>query len=311
MADNEKIMHFANFNITYGSSEEPMLNHFEDIIFPAFTSGIKRGKTDEYPAFYLDGVYVEEIEDQLVLVGNYIKDMQYDIHTTVQDGKLISSPAEVPTAPYSRFIIFLRNHRMVLVRNETQSPDIRSFQATVRSVLHKYISDTNRERDTNDKLPHALVNIVDIPLSEDIDEILKSVSKINWIRFRFFPLNNDFNPNPIMDNFKELMKTVGSKHANMELRSPDSKGEIKSLLVSSSGLAIPSLQVIDSTGNKTKIEESKFTSNKKIRFGRDITPSDDEYIINQASKDRIISEASVGNNALYMRFIGTIKKHLN
>ena len=32
----------ANFNVTFGKQDEPMLNYFETIIFPAFTSGIKR-----------------------------------------------------------------------------------------------------------------------------------------------------------------------------------------------------------------------------------------------------------------------------
>ena len=41
---------------------------------------------------------------------------------------------------------------MILVRNETASPDIRSFQATVREILNQYIRDVNRERDQNNKL---------------------------------------------------------------------------------------------------------------------------------------------------------------
>lgn len=30
----EKTIHFANFNITFGENEEAMLMHFEDIIIP-------------------------------------------------------------------------------------------------------------------------------------------------------------------------------------------------------------------------------------------------------------------------------------
>ncbi|MEG1564552.1 MAG: hypothetical protein RR365_12630 [Bacteroides sp.] len=186
MAENEKIMHFANFNITYEVDEKPMLEHFSDIVFPAFLSEYKRGKKDEGPLFYFDGVEIKNIENEYVLVGNYVKDTKYDVHTTVQDGKLVSSPAKVPTAPYSRFIIFLNNHRMVLVRNESQSPDIRSFQATVRKILSNYISQTNSvNKEIKNRLPGALVHIVDIPLPKDINEVLKNVSKINWLRLRF------------------------------------------------------------------------------------------------------------------------------
>lgn len=75
MAENEKIMHFANFNVTFGSQVDPMLTHFEDIIFPAFTSGYKRGKIGERPLFYMADVEIKQIEGEYLLTGNYIKDM--------------------------------------------------------------------------------------------------------------------------------------------------------------------------------------------------------------------------------------------
>lgn len=178
MGTSEKIMHYANFNITYGPTEDPMLTHFEDIIWPAFLSDFKRGKKNEHPLFYLSDIALKEISGDMVLVGNYIKDTQYDIRTTVQNGELVSTPSSVPTAPYSRFIIFLKNHRMILVRNESQSPDIRSFQATIRSLLYNYISNENQKiKEKDKKLPHALVNIVDIPLPQDIEETLKDVKE--------------------------------------------------------------------------------------------------------------------------------------
>ena len=31
----EKTMYFANFNITFGEKDEPMLSHVEDIMIPA------------------------------------------------------------------------------------------------------------------------------------------------------------------------------------------------------------------------------------------------------------------------------------
>lgn len=113
MGTSEKIMHYANFNITYGPTEDPMLTHFEDIIWPAFLSDFKRGKKNEHPLFYLSDIALKEISGDMVLVGNYIKDTQYDIRTTVQNGELVSTPSSVPTAPYSRFIIFLKNSFML------------------------------------------------------------------------------------------------------------------------------------------------------------------------------------------------------
>lgn len=254
MADNYKIMHYANFNITYGEKEEPMLEHFEDIIFPAFISNYRRGKPDEYPIFYFDGIGIKEIDGDFVLVGNYIKDTQYNVRTTVHDGKLLSTPAEIPTAPYSRFIVFLKNHRMILVRNEPQSPDIRSFQATVRKMLNHYIRKENRKREKGKKLPHAHVNIVDIPLKSNVEDLLKEVQKINWLKFRFFPLNNDISPIPFAENIDKEMKSIQSKRANVQFTSPESKEQITSLIDQSAGLAVATLEVRDADGNILNFE---------------------------------------------------------
>lgn len=303
MANSDRIMHFANFNITYGPNEEPMLSHFEDIIYPAFLSDYKRGKTDERPLFYMSDVKIKVIEDDYVLVGNYIKDTQYDVHTTIQDGELVSTPSSVPTAPYSRFIIFLKNHRMILVRNESQSPDIRSFQATVRVIVNKYVSNTNRKiKEKKDKLPNALINIVDIPLPNDIEAVLKDVKKINWLKMRFFPLNNDIDPIPVAQNIDLEMKKIGSKRAHIQFTSPESKEEVKGLIDRSAGLAVSTLEVMDENGNKTKIKEEQFTSSSKISFGRDIKPEDDPYIVAQAKRDGVVSVVSEDNHKLYNRF---------
>ena len=308
MGISERIMHYANFNITYGPNEDPMLIHFEDIIWPAFLSDFKRGKETERPLFYLSDVALKEINGNIVLTGNYIKDTQYDIRTTIQNGELVSTPSSVPTAPYSRFVIFLENHRMILVRNESQSPDIRSFQATIRSLLHNYISNTNRKIKEKDKrLPHALVNIVDIPLPQDIEATLKDVNKINWLRIRFFPLNNDISPIPVAEDIDQQMKKLGSTHAHVQFTSPESKEEVKNLIERSSGLAVSTLEVLDSNGNKTKIKEEQFTSSKKIPFGRDILPEDDAYIIDQAKKDTAVTVISEENKVLFGKFKGVLK----
>ena len=69
MALSEKIMYFANFNITFGKAEEPMLMHFLDIIYPAFIAGYKRGEAEARTHFYISGVEVKEYAGEFVLTG--------------------------------------------------------------------------------------------------------------------------------------------------------------------------------------------------------------------------------------------------
>ncbi|MPM40460.1 hypothetical protein SDC9_87104 [bioreactor metagenome] len=198
---------------------------------------------------------------------------------------------------------------MILIRNEAQSPDIRSFQATVRKMLSNFIRQKNRSVTEKDqKLPIAYVNIVDIPMQKDIEEILKNVRKINWLKFRFFPLNNDLNTVPFAEDITKEMKKIECKHANAQFISPDSKSEVKALINQSAGLAVATLEIIDSNGNKTKIKENQFTSNRKIKITQNISPEHDNFIVEQAKKDLVITPVSSANSLLYETFKPVIEK---
>lgn len=311
MALTEKVMHFANFNITFGKTEEPMLSHFLDIIYPAFKAGYKRGDGEASTHFYISGVEVKDFDGEYVLSGNFIKDTRYNVFTTYQNGEIVSAPSSVPTAPYSRFIIFLKNHRMILVRNESQSPDIRSFQAMIRNIISRYTSNENRKRKNDDKLPNALVNIVDIPLPKDIRFILKNVKKIKSLQLRFFPLNNDISPLPLFENVKNNMKLVDSKRAQVKFNSPGSKEGVENVISRSAGLAATALEVVNENGNIARIREDQFSSTTKVPYGGNIKSEDDDYLIAIAKKEAAISVTSAENAKLYQRFLNGIRNLLS
>lgn len=307
---SEKVMHFANFNITFGDTEEPMLSYFESMIFPAFTGGYQRGKAGGSIYSLQDVKVLSDKDGDLVCVGHFIKDTHYRVHTTLQDGQLVSSPAEVPTAPYSRFIIFLKNHRMILVRNEPHGPDIRSFQATVRDILNQHRREMNKEREAVDQLPFAMVNIVDIPLREDIETILSDVDKVNWLKLRFFPLNNDLLPSPLHENIMQEMDRVDSKTANMQFNTPGSKAGVQQLVEQVAGLANTTMRVTYSDGQKRNIRDDSFSSNKKIQLARDISEADDGFFISVAKENDVVTNISPDNQRLYDRLKDSIARLL-
>lgn len=307
---DEKVMQFANFNITFGNNNEPMLEYFEKIIFPAFKSEYIRGKKEDLARYSFSDVEIKEIDGEYVLVGNYIKDTEYQVVTTVQKGDLVSTPAHVPTAPYSRFLIFLKNHKMVLVRNEMRSPDVRSFQRTVRDMLTVFIRKANQKREKDEKYPIAIVHIVDIPLSDNIENVLKTVNKVNWLKLRFFPLNNDLDPLPLFRTIREDMKKVGSRTGNLVFNSPGSKNGIKDVIQATGGMAVASMKVTDSEGETRNIKEDAFTSSSKIGYDGNVSSQGDSYIALQAKKNDAVNRTSEENAKLYERFekqIGALK----
>lgn len=316
----EKIMYFANFNITLGKEDEPMLSRFEDIIFPAFISDLTRGGKNEEgkdtgPVYSLKNIEIKESKDgQYVMVGNCIKDTEYTIHTTLKDGELASTPGNIPTAPYSRFVIFLRNHRMVLIKNENYSPDIKSFQATVRIILNKYIRTANKENKEKNlpALPYANVNIVDMKLKEDIIQTINNLSKINKLKLRFFPLNNDNDPLPLAEAIRSKMRDLSSKTANMNFNNPESSEDVKDFLIETtgSGLAIATLEGLDAEGEPVRVKEDTFTSSRRIEFNKNIEPTDDEYMISVARKNSSINITSGENDNSYNNFISIFNRFM-
>lgn len=305
---DEKVMQFANFNITFGQENSPMLEYFEDIVFPAFTGGYIRGKEDDKTKYSFDGVAIKQIDSEYMMVGNFVKDTEYNVITTVQEGELISSPARVPTAPYSRFIIFLKNHRMVLIRNEPASPDIRSFQKTVSEILMKHIRKENKTREANRKLPVAIAHIVDIPRAETIEQALSNIKKVNWLKFRFFPLNNDLDTLPLARAVREGMQVAGSRTGNIKFNSPENSKGIQDVIVATGGLAEVSLEVTDMDGEVRRIKEGSFSSNTKIEYNGNVSANGDPYLVQQAKKNKAMNTVSDDNAKLYELVLDVLKR---
>lgn len=307
----EKSMQFANFNITFGRQNEPMLTHFEDVLFPAFNSGYIRGKKDEYPRYSFSDIAISEIDGEYVLVGNFVKETEYKVITTVSHGSLVSTPADVPTAPYSRFLIFLKNHRMVLVKNENASPDIRSFQKTLREIVSKYLHAENQEREDKEKLPDAIINIIDIPLPESVETVLKDVKKIKWLRFRFFPLNNDLPVDPVFNLVTQSMGELGSRTANLVFNTPGSKDGVQSLLNATGGMAESTMQIEDNDGSSRKIKQDHFSSSVKVDYHGNLSANGDQYLAARAKKYGLVNWLSDENHKLYESFKEAIKRFVH
>lgn len=95
---DEKSMQFANFNITFGENDAPMLKHFSDIIFPAFSGDYIRGKRDSVPRYFFAGVEIKEVDNEYVMVGNFIKEASNPVPTPLL-GHRCRSSQEITGSP--------------------------------------------------------------------------------------------------------------------------------------------------------------------------------------------------------------------
>lgn len=270
-------------------------------MYPAFCND-QKVRTSKNVSYFSD-VELKLINSEYVLTGNLIRETHYRVRTIVVDNELVSSPNSVPTAPYSRFLIYLKSHRMILVKNEGQSPNLKSFQVVLRKVVERYIREVNRERDKADLplFPNALINIVNMPLPDSIDETIKEFAKIKSINLRFFPLNNDIDPAPLLGLVRSTMNSIDSKTGNLTFNSPKSANGISGLFQDSvaSGVASATVTGEKEDGTKVKITDNQLGSELQIPSSGNLSGDDDKRIAEYCMKRNYLPEASEDNAALY------------
>lgn len=310
----KKNIYLGNFNITFGDEFTPMLEMFESVIYPSFTqSGIIRNvkEGNNTSKYFFNEVKLKYIDDEVCLTGNYVKQTMYNVVSQYQEEHLIESDISIPTAPYSRFIIFLKNHRMVLTKNEVNSPSIKSFAKTVEFVLKQYIRKKNKGLPKDEKTPLPNVNIINLNLDSSIEEALKNVKKIKSFTLCFFPLNNDINPSPLINDVNGFIKATGSNSANLRCNSPDSKEIIEETIKKSNGNFTPKLEVVEYGGASKRITSDTFTSSKEISISHNLSPEDDENIALVAKQEKKINYCSSDNAKLYEKILLKLQKIMN
>lgn len=244
---NTKQMYVANLNVVFGKDEEPLIDYVESLVLPALKSGIRR-ETDNRTSFIFEDVCIKEIEqEEYVLQGVLIKNTILDVMSEYTDDRgLEKTDKHYRTAPYSVFILYLRNHRMLLVKNQNGSPDVRSFTAAFRDILREYtkIENTHRKKEGQGLLPYAIVNSTGIKTAKNVKEALKDVDKIEKLILKFYPMNAEWDMNPMFEGIdQKIRKTIKSKSGRMIFNSPQSKEGVADIIESTEGIVKSELKV--------------------------------------------------------------------
>lgn len=308
-------MDIANFNLTFGKEEAPMLDYFEDFIYPAFLEGIEREKDEA--SYYLDNIKLVETELGIALTGLLVKNTIVNILSkkNKKTGELEETNESHPTAPYSFFCLFLKNHRLVFVPNQKESPRLVSFATTIRYILKQYAK-LLKESDENKKIPGFELDVIGIASKDSILKELKKVDKISSMNLRFYPLNGEDLEE--MDSFVDELihmghktrKVVGSRTLNMNVTSPQNKDKVAELAEDIEGTAETTLHVVYPGKQKGKIKHDKVVQKRLVQIDSDHIANRDKEIIKEAEKVPSIVRVSKTNKSIYEKFYGKISKLL-
>lgn len=305
-----KQMYVADLNVVFGKKEEPLIKHIDDIVLPALQSR-RYIESSERVGYIFENVQLNEIEEsEYIIQGILIKDTVLDIMSEYSSDKgLEKTNKHFKSSPYSVFLIYLRNHRMLLVKNQAGSPDIRSFGVALRETVKGYVAQQNIELRLADAklLPMPKIHIAGIKTAQNVKEALKDVEKISQLTFKFYPLNSEWDYGSVFGQIdRTIRKEIGSKKGKMVFTSPKSKDGVAEIIESTEGLVQSEMKVtyksdlsISGTKKRGTIRDNEISDVMNIDLVNEL---DEAYLeIYENGKDIKALEVQPQNNLMYYR----------
>jgi hypothetical protein len=313
-AKKMKNVSVANFNTVFlldNDVEAPLLEYFDTIVMPALQSGIQRTVNDD--KYIIMNTEVEETEDKEYVLRGYIvkKTVLERLSDLDSDGNLIEMDDRYSAAPFSLFIIYLKNHRMIYVENQKGSPKLSSFRSTIKYIIDSYVREQNRLREEEGEplLPIPLVNVVGIPSKNNLTNELREVEKINQLTLRFFPLNGDGDidfSGSLGYLANEARKRLGCKTGAINYNSPDNIPGVIDVLSEAEGTIEPILKVTDRNNVKKTIRNDKMSERMKLNISGDSLKEEIQSSIVEGSKIDSVQYTSQENAEIYSRNVSKI-----
>lgn len=313
-AKKMKNVSVANFNTVFlldNDVEAPLLEYFDTIVMPALQSGIQRTVNDD--KYIIMNTEVEETEDKEYVLRGYIvkKTVLERLSDLDSDGNLIEMDDRYSAAPFSLFIIYLKNHRMIYVENQKGSPKLSSFRSTIKYIIDSYVREQNRlhEEEGEPLLPIPLVNVVGIPSKNNLTNELREVEKINQLTLRFFPLNGDGDidlSGSLGYLSSEVRKRLGSKTGEISFNSPDNKQGVIDMLTEAEGTIEPIIKVTCENNVRRTIRNDKMSESMKLNISGNNLREEIQNSIVEGSRIDSVQYTSQENADIYSRNVRKI-----
>lgn len=281
----KKKMCIANFNTVFedNDKEYPMLDYFDTIIMPALMSGHVR-KANDTKMFFDEVKVLMDEEGEYILTGIIVKDTILEVkhNYNYTEGKLIDKNDKYQSSPYSLFIIYLKNHRMIYVRDQKGSPTLSNFRTTIKDVIGNYVRKINRELEQkgNELLPIPLINVVGISSGNNINDTLQNVEKVTKLVLRFYPLNGDgdIEMAGVFAGILKMRKSINASGGNLSYTSPQKINEVGELINRADGTLEPTVWAkYPGSSVESKITMDAIVENTEISIVNDNTKVSAKY----------------------------------
>lgn len=261
-----KNLYMANFNCTFGDEHYPMLDYFEEIVFPAFRNKYKK-ETSKNTFFFHNVKLVEYSKEQFALTGIIVKQTVLEVKSLIDEKTqdIIKKDDKIPSDPFSYFILFLDTHRMVLVKNQSGSPTLKNFESLSKYVLREAAIEFAQ----NGNIIPISLNIGSLPSSSKVDEALAKVLEIQEITLKIYPLNGDIDN--VYGSVRAELERMGAAEGFTTFKRPQNRNEVKKALKESKGIFRTKIRGKGLNGEKITIDNDEVASVTPIEINEDVS----------------------------------------
>lgn len=212
---NKKRMEVANLTCRSILGDKEFLDVFVDYFLPAMQNQEVLGSRNSETLFYkFIDLNVTKIENELVLYGRFIKCLNIEREQILDGDKLIPSFETMDSAPSSFFVLILRNHKLLWIKETSRAPLLKDFRAALSKMLKK-----ERFNLINNYIESQTSNLfLDKNNMQNIER--KAYAEYPELELSVTPLGNDVQIRKRLSRFKNIYNiTIKALKRNNELGS--------------------------------------------------------------------------------------------
>ncbi|MCD4651482.1 MAG: hypothetical protein K8S56_06830 [Candidatus Cloacimonetes bacterium] len=217
----KKKMTIGNLNCVF-ESKENTIGFFD--LWDKFTRNVfqenKPHPPKREPKFLFYDVKIDnDLHNEPVIIGKIVKVTTLDIMQEFNAGKLCNVDNHYPSAPSSVFVLLIRNHLLLFLKEHRGAPSVANFRAyftdRVRIERQKYIAQQSQEKkltkkELAQKYPPAIINYTGMLSNLKLTEFFTNVQSVRDLHIITNLQNSNYNIKSFFEGNQDVMNELKS-----------------------------------------------------------------------------------------------------
>ena len=306
----QQYLEIANFILRFGDRLK-MIDLFEEIVLPAFVGGAERAYKDTRYMF-LDVKLVKfeyRGRQYPAVTGRFVKDTKLKRNQLFDSERkgLVKSEVTLDTAPSSVFALILEGHRLLFVREQSDSPGLDAFRSTIIKFIttnyYDYLDKLYDRAKANPPaggkrvtrraieldIPRPTLELIEVSAEQELREFVDRYKTLKDVRVSLVQTNDEVDNEDFFRQMRIQKNKIGSEKTTLVHHQKDglNKAEaVEQLQSALNGTAEIRLEGISNEGEKLVGNNEQF----KIRVP-----------LGEIGDD--VKEAAAGMFTMYMAMI--------